>query len=452
AGGYTPSDFPLAHLSQQQLDALVGSRRDIEAIYPLSPLQQGLLFQSLYAPQQGDYITQVGYTLQGDLNVEAFEQAWQQVINEYAILRTALLWEGVDEAHQVVSRRVKLPFSLHDWRHCSPSQQQERLALFRETERRQGFDLSQPPLLRITLFRLDEQRYECLWSHHHLLLDGWSLPLVLTAVFRCYQACSRGQVARLPAARPYQDYIDWLARQDLRQAERFWREFLAGFPTPNRLRNKHVVETTAASSISRYGKHQQVLPATLTSRLQRLAREEKLTLNTLMQGAWALLVSRYSGQEEVVFGVTVAGRTAELAGIEQMVGLFINTLPLRIPVPAAASLLTWLQQVQQRQRAISQYEYSPLAQVQGWSEVPHGVALFESLLVFENYPLAEAAQHEEQALTLVKAEAQEQTHYPLTLYVLPGQHLGLQLLYSQHHWSDEAASRLLEQFQHLLQQ
>ena len=227
AGGYTPSDFPLARLSQEQLDEVVGAHRDIEAIYPLSPLQQGLLFHTLYAPERGDYVTQMRFTLQGDLDELVLLEAWRQVIARHSILRTAFVWEGLQEPHQIVSREVELPYRHLDWRELSLQEQEMQRYLQQDRER--NFELSAAPLLRLTLIRLAEERYECVWTHHHLLLDGWSMPLVLNELFAGYAAIMGGEAESRAAARPYQNYIAWLQRQDLDHAEAFWRKTLHGF-------------------------------------------------------------------------------------------------------------------------------------------------------------------------------------------------------------------------------
>src|SRR5581483_3657864 len=448
----TPSDFPLAHLTQQQLDDLNLGRR-AASIYPLSPLQQGLLFQTLYEPESGDYVIQTGYTFQGDLNIDAFKYAWQQLAEHHTILRTAFVWKGLTEPLQIVQRSVEIPFELLDWSDYSQAEQQERLLAYQQIDRSRGFDLSIAPLMRLTLVLLNDNTYQFLWSYHHIILDGWSVPIVLRDVFSCYQALCRGEQSQLEYVRPYQEYIRWLSQQDLNQAEAFWREQLAGFTTPNALANKPQANDQTESQVRLYGEQYLQLSEATTQALQDLARRHHLTLNTLMQGAWALLVSRYSGQDDVVFGVTMAGRTAEIAGIEEMVGLFINTLPLRIHVEAGASLLSWLEEVQQQQQKINQYEYSPLVQVQNWSEVPRGVSLFESLLVFENYPLRPLTQEEEgqTPLRLLGSSSLEQSNYPLSLIVLPGTSLGCKILYDRGRFSNQMIEDMTRHLQTLLE-
>ena len=209
--------------------------KNVEDIYTLSPLQQGMLFHTLYAPESGVYVVQQDCLLQGELNAEAFRETWRQVIARHAILRTAFVWEGLREPHQVVRRGVELPWVEHDWRGLDEAERERLWRELRETERRTGFDLTRAPLLRLVLARTGEDRYRFLWTFHHILLDGWSGPLILGEVFTLYRALDAGRSPQLPKPRPYRDYIDWLHRQDLAEAERFWRRTLQGFTAPTPL-------------------------------------------------------------------------------------------------------------------------------------------------------------------------------------------------------------------------
>src|SRR5918996_735113 len=202
--------------------------RNVESIYPLSPLQQGLLFHTLYAPDSEVYCEQMSCSLKGNLNGSAFKQAWGQVVQRHGVLRTLFVWRHRKKPLQVVRKTVGLPWVEEDWRGLSPSEQQGRFEAFLEADRVRGFELGQAPLMRCALLRVAEDAYQFVWSHHHLLLDGWSLPLVLKEVLAYYDAFCRGQELHLGSPRPYRDYIVWLQRQDLAQAEGFWREALQG--------------------------------------------------------------------------------------------------------------------------------------------------------------------------------------------------------------------------------
>jgi NRPS condensation-like uncharacterized protein len=245
-------------------------------------MQEGMLFHSLYAPDSGVYVTQVTCTL-GNLNVSALEQAWQHVIDRHPILRTAFAWKNLEKPVQVVGRKVGVPLAQYDWRPLSASEQEERLEAFLQADRQRGFVLSRAPLMRLTLFQVAPDTYKLVWSHHHILLDGWSLPLVLKEVFAFYESLVRGQEIRLERSRPYRDYIAWLGQQDLSEAESFWRQALQGFAAPTTLaldRGNGTRSSQPASHGQQIGK----LPQAVTAALQSLAREQQLTLNTLIQG------------------------------------------------------------------------------------------------------------------------------------------------------------------------
>jgi amino acid adenylation domain-containing protein/non-ribosomal peptide synthase protein (TIGR01720 family) len=450
AGGYTPSDFPLARLDQPRLDRLVGNDRQIEDIYPLSPMQQGMLFHTLYTADHGVYVAQLTCTIQGKLNVAAFQSAWRHVAERHPVFRTAFAWEGLDEPLQIVHSSASLPWTVEDWRERSLPEQEAGLAAFLKADRAQGFELTRAPLMRWALFAKGADSYQFVWSQHHMLLDGWSVPLVFKEVLISYAACTQGQEIPLARSRPYRAYIAWLQQQDLAQAEVFWRQTLNGFRAPTPLG----VDRPAASVTHKatYAEQQIELGASAIAALQAFARSQSLTLNTLLQGAWALLLSRYSGERDVVFGAVVAGRPADLPGVETMVGLFINTVPIRVRTAPHAPLLAWLAEIQARQLDARQYEYSPLVQVQGWGDVPRGLPLFESLLVFENYPMEQATVTRESQPQLAIGDIQslEQSNYPLAVIAVPGAELTLKIIFDEQRFDAAAIGRMLGHLRTLL--
>ncbi|HEV2733851.1 MAG TPA: condensation domain-containing protein, partial [Longimicrobiaceae bacterium] len=438
AGGVTPSDFPLARVSRTQLDRLA-EHGGVEDLYPLSPLQQGMLFQSVDGGEAPPYVVQIAYTLHGELDAGALRRAWETVVARHPVLRTAFVWEDAEEPLQVVRGAVRPGWVEEDWRGLAPEEQAARRSRYMEADRRRGFDLSEAPLLRFALFRTGAREHRFVWTVHHLLFDGWSRPLLAREVSACYAALSAGSEPRLPSPRPYRDYVAWVRERDLAAAESFWRETLRGFATPTAL------EVDAGEEGEPGGAGERVhLPRDVTAALERLARERGLTLNTLVQGAWALLLSRYSGEEDVLFGAVVSGRPAELEGVEEMVGLFINTLPVRVRVPNGASVGEWLEGLQELQAEARQYDYAPLAKVQGWSEVPNGTPLFETLVVFENYPVGSGpAGASGAALEIRDAASVEGSAYPLTLVAVPGDRLLLGVEHDARRFTAPAARRIV---------
>ncbi|HEY6802282.1 MAG TPA: condensation domain-containing protein [Pyrinomonadaceae bacterium] len=426
------------------------SAKNIEAIYPLSPLQQGMLFHTLCAPQAAVYFGQFHCTLQGDINVDAVKWAWQRAVDRHPILRTALVWENLDEPLQVVGRQVKLSFIEQDWRGTSPLVQQERLEQFLQADRSRGFDLTHAPLMRLILIRLADDAYHFIWSRPLLLLDGWSVALLLNEIAAFYDAFRQGKQISLGPSRPYGDYIAWLQQQDLSQAEAFWRRTLKGFTAPTPFGVDHPVEAGAKPDGEVFCTEQTQFTIATTEALQSLARRERLTLNVIVQGAWTLLLSRYSGCEEVVFGATVSGRPPQLEGVDAMLGLFINTVPVRVKAPTELALLPWLQTIQEQQSEMLLYEHSPLVEVQKWSDVPRGLQLFESVVIFENFPVEQLPERSDD-LKAHRPALFERTNYPLTLVIEPGTELMIQLLYDRRRFERETITRMLDHFTALIE-
>jgi amino acid adenylation domain-containing protein len=396
------------------------------------------------------YSVQWSCTLHGNLHVSAFKRAWQRVVDRHTVLRTVFSWDLRDEPFQVVFRDAELPWRQHDWRRMSSVEQEQHLEAFFEEDRKQGFELSKAPLMRLTLIQLAENVSQCVWSLHHLLLDGWSRPLLLQEVFQMYDAFCTGRELRLDVSHPYGDYIAWLQRQDLSQAGQFWRQMLKGFTTPTVL-NVRKDHGSSSSKKESSAEQSMRLSAAETAALQALAQQHYLSLNTLVQGAWALLLSRYSGQEDVVFGATVAGRPTDLVGSESMIGLFINTLPVRARVSPEVLLLPWLQELQSQQVEARQYVYSSLVQVQGWSDVLRGLPLFESLLVFENYPARTAIQEWNSSLDIRHVRVVSSTNYPLTVVAVPGPELTLRIGYQCDRFTTAMITRILRHLRTLLE-
>src|SRR5262249_24428704 len=235
AGGYTPSDFPLAKLDQATLERVIGARQKVQDIYPLSPMQQGLLFHSLYEEGTGTYYEQMSCRIEGELKVEAFKRAWQAVVDRHAVLRTSFVWEGLKQPVQVVQQELKLVFREEDWRDDTLAEQSRRLEELLRADREQGCDLAKAPLMKFGLVRVAEEAYYFIWGNHHILFDGWGRELIIGEVFKFYEGYCRGAEVKMSRVRPYRDYIVWLGEQDLRAAEEFWREELRGIQEPTEL-------------------------------------------------------------------------------------------------------------------------------------------------------------------------------------------------------------------------
>jgi amino acid adenylation domain-containing protein len=423
---------------------------NIEDIYPLSPMQEGMLFHTLYSQVSGIYFTQFYYTLKGRLDEARLRRAAQQVIDRHPTLRTGVIWEGLDKPVQVVYRRVTLPFKRLDWRELSAREQQTSLDQYLQADRKRGFELSKAPLLRLALFQAGEESFHLVWSCHHLLMDGWSVVLLVKEVFACYEAYSRGQEPVLEPVCPYRNYIAWLQRQDMLKAEAYWRRTLEGFTAATSLGADRRLSATAQTEAV-YDEHRTSVGAETTAALQSIARQHQLTLNTIVQGAWAVLLSLYSGSDDVIFGATVSGRPPELEAVESIIGLFINTLPVRVRVTADESLLGWLKRLQQQQAELREYEYTPLVEIQRWSEVQRGQPLFESILAFENYLSDRKPRDGKPDLEQSAGHVVERNSYPVALVVGPGTELHLRIVYDCQRFDAETISRTLTHLRALLE-
>lgn len=420
---------------------------NIEDIYELSPVQQGILFHSLYEPELGIYVIQMSYTLRGNLNIAAFAEAWQQVATRHTVLRTVFYWQDIDKPLQIVRRQVRIPLEQQDWRLIDTATQQEKFEAFVKSDRLRGFDLWEGPLMRLSLLRLTDDIYQFIWSTHHLILDGWSTPLLFQEVIELYGGLCQGREVNLGVGTAFADYIDWLQHQDVSQAEAFWRQTLQGVRSPTPLTN---LETRNLSSQKEICDDLRIsLSSATTAGLISLARQHHITQNTLFQGAWAILLSRYSCQKNVVYGCTVAGRPIDLPRTESILGTFINTLPVRIQVNPDQFLLPWLHQLQAQLVEMRQYEYSPLPQVQGWSEIPRGTPLFNSIVVFENYP--RGYKNLPENLEVDSVRDFYKTNYPLTIIAIPDVELRMSLSFDVRRFDSITITAILADFQNLFQ-
>jgi amino acid adenylation domain-containing protein/non-ribosomal peptide synthase protein (TIGR01720 family) len=405
SGGYTPSDFPLTTLNQKELDRVTGDGRGVEDVYRLTSMQAGMLFHSLSEP--GSYLEQVCFTLADVPDLRALGRRWQQAVDSIPVLRTAVLWEGLSEPVQVVHRTATLPVAFYDWSGIPVPVQEDEMRQLLSGDRAAGLDLGNPPLMRVTLIRLAGTAVRVVWMFHHLVLDGWSTSQVLSEVLSTSSAT-------VPPVRrhPFRDYMNWLSQTDEGEAERHWREVLAGFRSPTRLpfdrspSQAHRTHSVATVDV--------MLPTARSAQLYAFARRHRLTVNAVVQGAWAILLSRHSGQHDVCFGAVVSGRPAELPGVDSIIGMFINTVPVRVHVDETGDMVGWLRRLQAQQIESRRFEHVSLTKLQRWSELPAGTSLFESIIAFENYPL-DAQGLAADGLNLRNLVAVEVTNYPLRL-------------------------------------
>ncbi|HTI24860.1 MAG TPA: amino acid adenylation domain-containing protein, partial [Kutzneria sp.] len=431
-GGRTPSDFPLARLTQSDVDGLVGDGRGVVDIYPLTPLQAGMIFHSLVDGSSGAYFNQVQLRLTGIDDPVAFAAAWQRLVDRTPVLRSRIVWDGLAEPVQVVQREVTLPVTVLDW---TSGDIDDRLRELLANDRARGMDLAVAPLMRVALARLTAGEVLLVWTFHHVLLDGWSCAQLVQEVCEDYKA-----VGTPPRRTPFAEYLRWLSTQDLSEAESFWRTALSGIDGPTALPfDRQPVESHRAQSCATVRVDYAAEP------LKALAHSLGLTVNTIVQAAWGLLSARRSGSGDVVFGTTVSGRPADLPGVESMVGMVINTLPSRIRVDDGKPVADWLRAVQQELSQARQYDFVSLAQLQGWV----GATLFDSLLVFENYPFDEEAIAAHGIGMHGMGEVQP-TNYPLSVVVQPGDTLAVSFDYDPTLFDETTVRGLADQLELVL--
>ena len=420
--------------------------KEVEASYPLSSMQQGMMLHSLH--ESGAYIQQMTCDLTETLDPLALLQAWQQVLQRHEILRTAFRWEGIPEAIQEVYKAIEISWRNEDWSHLPPEQQQQEFENFLISDRKKGFDVTEAPLMRLAHFKLADTHHSLVWTFHHALLDGRSQLAVLQEVFAIYDARGNDSLPELKTRRPYRDYISWLQQQDWSKTRDFWNEYLRGFkPLPLKIAD----EEFTSSSLRRFPSQRLELSEELTTTLKRVAERHQITVNTMVQASWALLLSRYYGSHDVVFGTTRACRHETVTGSESMIGLFINTLPLRADVDPERPLLEWLKELRRQQIVFREYEQTPLTKIQEWSEAPRGTSLFETVLVFENYRFNERIKPSEGQWEGRYFDSLEQTHYTLTLAAYSGSKLLLRLEYDRRRFDDAHIERMLGHLASLLE-
>lgn len=446
--GLTPSDVPLAGLTQAQLNALDLPEADVRRLadlYPLSPMQAGMLFHNAFDPKGTSYTNQARIDIDG-LDADRFTMAWQTLMDRHEVLRTGFI-HAAGKPLQWVARDVPLPLTLRDER-ANPDQERALDALARQDLAR-GFDLTKPPLMRLTLVRVGERRHHLIWTRHHLLMDGWSTSLLMAEMLACY----RGEPLPRRQGR-FRDHAAWLQTRDRDAAIRHWQALLGDLRTPTLLAGALPQPEAASQRASSHQSLATSIGAAATANLQAFARQARVTVNTLVQAAWSLLLQRHTGQQTVCFGATTSGRPAELAGAERMLGLFINTLPVMARPSPEQDKVAWLQALQAQNAASREHEQMSLAEIQRCAQIDGGT-LFDSIVVFENYPVDEAlrspGQQANQGPSFHVRQIREETNYPMTLSVTLGQTLAIEYAWAGRCFSMHQVERLAGHLEALLQ-
>jgi amino acid adenylation domain-containing protein len=416
---------------------------DVEDIYELSPLQHGILLHSQHGADTDMYVAQRSFRVHGRLDAAALTAAWQHVMSSYAVLRTSFHWEQLEKPLQVVHRTTRTAPDFLDWRAVPRAEQPQRLATFLEQDRSSRFAPETAPLTRLSLISLSDDEHELVWTHHMIILDGWSAPMVMRALIVSYRALLAGETPPAVAGPPYRRYIDWLQQQDAGRAEQYWAGTLDGVQ-PTLLSPQPATDSLAAGT--EVAEHHVVLDGPTATALRETAARCRVTLNTVFQAAWALLLAQRTGTDDVMFGVTTSGRPAELPRIDTMAGLLINTLPLRLEVPERQSLGEWLRTVQDRLTELRRYEYTPLSRVKKLAGSRPGDEIFGSVLVFDSFPKLVDVDTMAGRLEFGAGSAFEKTSEPLTVMVSAESEVALRFLYHLGRFSPAGMAAIADHF------
>ena len=439
---YTPADFVTTNLSQIELDKILADTK-ADNIYALSPLQEGMLFHALHSQESDQYCVQIEWTYEGKLDPKALKSAWEGVINHHDILRTRFVWQDVDTPVQVVDSEVVIPWFTDDFSKLSDKDQAKQLQDYLVKDRFAGFDLSKPCAMRLHLIKLADTKYHFIFTNHHILLDGWCLPIIMGELAIRYDAITKGKKPVIAQVPSYERYIEFVKSQDKKEADKFWADKLGEIDAATDIKvQKAGVKLDPNKPIKDLGSVKHVFEMAKTKEMEDFAKSQKVTINSFVQLAWANILSRYSGERNVIYGSVLSGRSHNVFGIDKMVGLLINTLPMTISFDADKSVAEHLEQVHQTVQEVNHYSYCGLSEMQRLSAVQSGDPLFNVLFVFENYPAGEAG--EETDLVIKDVQGHEKTNYPITVtsYISDGQ-LHLKIDYDKECFADEVVKTLL---------
>ncbi|WP_368680883.1 amino acid adenylation domain-containing protein [Rhodococcus opacus] len=448
AGGLTPSDLPLVTARQPDIDRWEAAYPAVTDVWPLTPLQSGLLFHALLAASSVDvYSMQVVFTLTGRVDATRLHTAAQAVLNRHPNLRVAFV-EGADGIPvQLVLDKVPVPWSEVDLREIDDTTRPDALTRLLADDQATHFDMTAPPLIRFTLVTVAEDRYELVVANHHILLDGWSMPLLMTDMLALYAAGDKASA--LPPARPYRNYLEWRAEQDEATSRRVWAAALEGVEGPTLLAPAdpgREISSRAGEAAADLGEHK-------TRALSELAARLDVTVNTVMQAAWGILLMRMTGRDDTVFGSTVSGRPPQLAGVESMIGLFINTVPVRVRADPDESITQLLTRMHREQADLLDHLYLGLTDIQQAAGTTD--ALFDTLTVFESYPVEQTTLTEQadalDGITLTGVRANDNTHYPLALKITDDTQIRLTLTYLHDLFDEPYVQALLNRYLRVLE-
>jgi amino acid adenylation domain-containing protein len=425
-------------------------RPDIEAIYELTPLQEGMLFHTLLDDGSSSYFEQLSCRIAGKLDVEAFKSAWQKVVDHHQIFRTSFSFKKTEKLLQVIQKNVPFELNYIDWPEKPGESIKHELENFVIEDRKKPLNLNKAPLMRVSLIKTANESFYFVWSHHHIIIDGWSRSIILRDLFTAYDSFIKNQNIQLPPVRPFGDYIKWIKELDENKAENFWRNYLKGFHSPTTLPNGKMSSSGLTGEFEAKNL-QYVLDKRFSYDLNEFARTNGLTLSQILMAAWTLLLHHYNQSDDVVIGLTVSGRPPELAGSEQMSGLFINSVPVRSRSENNITLLSYIKYLSGQSVELREYEHSSLIKIKEWSEFSKTAPLFETLYVFENFPIDESVNKALATLSLSEIKTYSRTNIPLVFVSLPAEEIPIEINYDPSRFSKASVERMLGHIKTILE-
>jgi len=423
------------------------TKKNIGDIYPMSPMQQGMLFHTLYDPEASTYFEQFCCAIKGELNCRCFEDAWNHLVDLYPVFRTIFNWKDANQLVQIVLKERPIRLTITDLRDLDRNNRKKAIEEFLYRDRQNSFDLAKGPLMRLNIFQLAPKESYFVWSYHHILFDGWCLSLIMTDFYTTYTALKNGQPLPVQHRPSYKNYISWLTRQDKEKSSRFWSALLSDFDSP----------TPLPWDRKQPGEDLDIQKMTLdfsgdtSEKFEIFARHHRITLSTLFQAAWAILLGRYSNTDDIVFGATLSGRPSDLKGAEDMVGLFINTLPVRVRFNQEMTVTELLNSLQAISIEMREYEYAMLPEVKSCSTVSRSENLFDSIVVFENFPIDTKLLSSDENLSISDIHAVEFTNFDLCLVIAPGDQISTSLSYAGSRFKEQTISHILNHFKIILE-
>jgi amino acid adenylation domain-containing protein/non-ribosomal peptide synthase protein (TIGR01720 family) len=463
---FTPNDFTYKKLPLEKVDQIT-KQYPVQDIYLLSPMQEAMLFNTLYDAESSAYFEQISFRLLGELEVPQVKNSLKELFKQHDILRTIYIYQDIDQPIQVILESQKIGFHYQEEFNVPEGENKETyISRLIQGDRDQAFDLGKGPLMRVFILKIQEKEFEFIWSFHHIVMDGWSAGILISQFFEIYHSYLENRQYQLPVIRPYKTYIQWLEKQDKQESLKFWQDYLGDYEEATEVpRSFRHQDTEGKYNLKRYLHH---FEKQTTQELNHRAASNQVTLNTIMQVLWGIILCRYNDRKDVVFGTVVSGRSSEIQGIETMIGLFINTVPVRLRYQPGTSFNELVKRTQEEVISTEVHHYYPLAEIQSASHLKQ--ELLNHILVFENYPIAKqvdegvretkeppsqkapAQRKQRRGFELVKVEAFEQTNYQFNLTIVPGEQLSIRLDYNENCYDTDFIESIAQHFQHIIDQ